>query len=538
MLQTFEGGAGRAQLIAASGTGKTLLSLWVTERMGAARAVYFAPSLALIRQTALAWAAHGNPAVRVEAICVCSDETVVDDIPRADVPVPVTTDPAEVAAFLARPLALDTRRVVFVTYQSVERVEEAFAAALGTYPEILPDLVLCDEAHRVAGPEGKRFQIVLDAGRIPGRHRLFLTATPRIVATEHAREDAYAFLASMDDVSLFGPVAYRLSFGEAIRLGLLADYVIAVLAVTDQEVRQLFSEPEEELVALAQAVATTRALERGMFRHALSFHHTRKAAARFADAVGRLATEDRHRGWCVETVFGDTPVSARAATVDRVLAAPRGLISNAKALAEGVDLPAVDAVVFVDPRRSVVEIAQAVGRALRRDPRRPDKVAHIAIPLIVEEGADPEKVLAGSAWEPVWRVVAALAAHDDRLERDLALAQRRLARADAAVGGSAGVDEAAAALERSLLLSLPSRIPLPRFRRSVALQALKAAGDPFEYGFERLLAHAEETGSAAVPVAHVAPDGFALGRWTASVRGAYRQGRLTEERIRRFETLP
>ena len=165
----------------------------------AERAVYFAPSLALIRQTVLAWFTHGEPSIQIEAMCVCSDETVADDIPRTELPVPVTTDSAEVARFLSQPLLPGTRRILFATYHSAGRVEEAFAGALHDQPEILPGLVLCDEAHRVAGPDGKKFQAVLDVARIPGKHRVFLTATPRIVAAHHDREEAYAFIASMDD---------------------------------------------------------------------------------------------------------------------------------------------------------------------------------------------------------------------------------------------------------------------------------------------------------------------------------------------------
>lgn len=638
LVAAFASGTPQAQLIAPPGIGKTVEALWIAERLDARVVLYFAPSLALVAQTAHAWCAQMAPGLGLDALAVCSDDSVGEDIPRCDVPIPVTTDPDDVAAFLRggenagdrdRPPRAGARRVVFATYQSVGAVEEGLARA--GYRRVVPktdvrdaaadplasgatadvgaepwdvgarrevDLVICDEAHRVAGPEGKRFQVVLDADRIPAARRLFMTATPRLLAPHQRRttDDGELLVASMDDTERFGPVPYRLSYGAAIELGLLADYRIDVLVVRDRDVRARLGplleraagtgtaarpgEPTvamgslggdvqdgapQDVAALAQATATVNALRDGVFRHAFSFHHTRVAALRFLDAfrtVARLtdgspdesASASDTAGlsaasWASDAVFGDWPVAARRAALAAMLAAPRGLLANVKALAEGVDAPAVDAIVFVDPKASVVDIAQIVGRALRRDPACPGKIAHIVVPLVVQDGGPDtaEAELISSVWEPVWRLVAALAAHDDRLERQFALAVRRRAERDAARDGAVAdasaapnpgsADEAVYVLAHPLVLSLPADVPLDRFRRAVVARAVDQVGDPWEYGLGRLLASVRKRRTARVAVDHVESDGYALGKWAAAQRAAFRGGRLAAERAAALDQL-
>jgi superfamily II DNA or RNA helicase len=536
----FTAGEARSQLIAPPGAGKTVMALWVTERLGASTVLYFAPSLSLVSQSATGWFGQFDPAVPLDAICVCSDETVGEDIPTSDVPLPVTTDPDVLAEFLSRPNAAPhARRIVFATYQSVYAVEAGLALAGYRRGAREIDLAVCDEAHRIAGPEGKRFQIVLDADRVPARRRLFMTATPRVLAPHQRRvtADGEALVASMDDTERFGPVAYRLSYGDAITLGLLADYQIDVLVVRDREVRTQLRDGDDDLTALAQATATVNALERGTFHHAFSFHHTKVAARRFLDAFRHIAGAARAGAWISDAVFGEMPVAGRRAALSAMLGAERGLLANVRALAEGIDAPALDAIVFVDPKRSVVDIAQVVGRALRRGPALADKKAHIVVPLVLSGEASAEAELMSSEWEPVWRLVAAMAANDERLERELALAVHQTAWRDAGRVPKVEAD-VEALLARSLVLSLPPDLPLARLVRAVTVRAVQEVGNAWEYGFGRLTAYVDRAGTAAVSAGLVEPEGYTLGRWATDQRAAFRAGRLAAERAARLEKLP
>lgn len=541
VVGVFAAGEPRAQLIAPPGVGKTLMSLWIAERLEAEFVLFFAPSLSLIAQTADAWFAQHDGGTPLRALAVCSDETVGEDIQRADVPIPVTTDPDALASFLRSPPPPGTRVVVLATYQSVGAVEAGLARAGFRRGGREVPLAVLDEAHRVAGPEGKRFQIALDASRIPAARRLSMTATPRILATHQRRTtpDGELLVASMDDTERFGSVAYRLSYGDAIRLGLLADYRIDVLVVRDRDVRQRILAGDEDILALAQATATVNALDAGAFRHAFSFHHTKVAALRFLEAVRRVAGDNRASDWTTEAVFGDWSVAARRRALDAMFGAPRGLIANVKALAEGIDAPALDAIVFVDPKASVVDIAQIAGRALRRDPRNPQKLAHIVVPLVLtgsEGAAGAEEELRTSTWEPVWRLLAAMAAHDDRLEQELALAVRRRA-AHETGAPTPDTADAESLLSRSLVLALPPDIPLERFRHAVAVRAVVETSDPWEYGFGRLEAYVARAGSARMPAEHVEPDGFRLGDWAVAQRMAFASGRLAPDRAARLAVV-
>ena len=229
--------ADRGQLIMACGTGKTLTSLFIKEKLAAERTLVLVPSLSLLKQTMQVW--RVNAKVPFEALPVCSDETVgrsEEDAAVAhtsELGVPVTTDPHDIAAFLRR---RSGPRVVFSTYQSSPQIAAAFA--VGRVPAF--DLVIADEAHRVAGIESSDFATVLDETAIKARRRLFMTATPRYFTGRvlKAAQEADLEVASMDDPAKFGTVFHRLSFGEAIKRSLLTDYQVAVVGVDNDTYRE------------------------------------------------------------------------------------------------------------------------------------------------------------------------------------------------------------------------------------------------------------------------------------------------------------
>lgn len=531
--RAFQSRQKRVQLIAPPGSGKTLMGLWVMEALGSREILVLAPSLSIIAQTVVAWTENQTGPAHIKALSVCSDETVADDIARNDVPIPVTTSVSEVAAFLTN--VANGPRVIFATYQSAHTVARALQLAGFKARTKELDLVICDEAHRIAGRTDKHFQLVLDDREIPASRRLFMTATPRVLSTRRSdREDER--VVSMDDHNHFGHVAYRLSYGQGIELGILADYQIDVLVAYDSEVRRLLQAGHHELTALSQAVASADAMEKGLFRHAFSFHHTKAQATRFADALRDVLIRDGINDVWSSTIFGEATVAARRAELGGMLEMRAGIIANVRALAEGIDAPGLDAIVFVDPKSSVVEIAQIVGRALRRDPGRPDKRAHIVLPLVISRDQSAERQLTSSVWEPVWRLLAAMSAHDERLQEELALAVHQRAWTDAA-GKPAEDSETEHLLARSLFLSLPSSIPFERFRKSVALRALEEIRDPWEYAYGRLKAYLAQHAISDVPSSFVDHDGYRLGAWVVAQRSAFHENRLSDQRAVRLESL-
>ena len=355
----------------ACGTGKTLTALWTFERLDPAVTVVVVPSLNLLKQTLEEWSRHSSLEWRF--LCVCSDESVLpaDDTPvgrTSELGVPVTTDVTEIRAFLQRP----TRKVIFSTYQSSERIGEALISEAQK-----ADLVICDEAHRLVGKIDAANSSVLSDVRFPIEKRLFLTATPRVFDASVKRSLAARGLdsASMDDTELFGRRLYSLPFGAAIEKGLLTDYQIAFIGVTRAEIAELATAKvnvertagnHSDLSMLVAEVATLKAIRKFGLSTLISFHSTVKRARYFSDelhvtakALGQGSAEGAAEIWATH-VDGGMPTGTRAArlrllrdgTPERPI-----LVSNARCLTEGVDVPTLDGVVFADPKRSKTDIA-------------------------------------------------------------------------------------------------------------------------------------------------------------------------------------
>ena len=369
---------------------------------------------------------------------MCSDQTVVgeDEFVQhtAELGFPVTTDPDVIAAFLRR----RGRRVVFATYQSSPQIAAAYR---GKTPQF--DLAIADEAHRCAGRTSSEFATILDAGKIRSRRRLFMTATPRFYTPRLRREAGLldVEVASMDDESVFGPVLHRLTFGEAIERDLLSDYQVVVVGV-DNEMYRAWAErgefvtPDGEKVTdartLAGQIALAKAMRKYNLRRVISFHSRVNAARKFSEDVPYVSAwmparaRPRRAIWS-EHVSGAMSSGHR----DRVLLRFRdfapdeiGLLSNARCLGEGVDVPTLDGVAFIDPRRSTIDIIQAVGRAIRK---APDKtLGTIVLPVFLSDDEDPDRVLDESAFKNVWDVLKALRAHDEALGEELDELRRRL----------------------------------------------------------------------------------------------------------------
>ncbi|MFF8589633.1 Helicase associated domain protein [Streptomyces althioticus] len=582
----------RASVIAACGTGKTLIAARTTARVAPrGRVLVLLPTLDLLSQTIRSWRAAGR---KGSSIAVCSARQALDHEPLgADVP--LTTDSGELTALATPPRSGPV--TAYATYASLPAVIAAHR------DHHLPpwDLVVVDEAHRTAGRIGKAWAAVHHDDQIPATRRLYLSATPRIWDGDDAPDtDGAQTVASMDDENLFGPIAYHLNLSDAIDLGLLADYQILVPVVTDHDLRDwLATGPGAGVDGLRLAgrqVAALRAIHDHRLRRILTFHHRVADARAFAttltDTAATLPAELRPEGLWADWISGHhTPQTRRRLLLEfasHTTPDTPALLSNARVLGEGIDVPAIDAVVFADPKNSPVDTVQAVGRALRQQPGA-GKKATLVVPVYLTPDEDPDDLLGADAYTPLWRTIQALRAHDDRLEARLSDPRtHRPTMPGEDPEAWLRFDRPTQAGEVALALSLrvlapksaewrrgltaarryrhthhhldvpqtyedPTGYPLGRWLtwqrhlhtkntldtvRVHALERLGIIWDPRQQAFERALAHAAayaaRHGHLAAPVEEV-HDGFPLGRWLATQRT--RAGTLTEQRAAALTAL-
>lgn len=528
----------RGQLIMACGTGKTLTALFVKEKLAADRTLVLLPSLSLLKQTLREWTANKSQDFEFQA--VCSDDTVVGDDAAvshtSDLGIPVTTDPEEIARFLRR---RSGQRVVFGTYQSSPQIAEAIE--LGHVPAF--DLVVADEAHRCAGPAKSDFATILDAAKIRAKRRLFMTATPRYFTGRIVREAKAADyeVASMDDEAKFGTVFHRLPFGEAIERDLLTDYQVVVVGVDDATYREWVE--RGELVILDRSVKTdartlagqiglAKAMKKYNLHRTITFHSRVKRASEFArsmpEVIAWMPPRHRPRGtlWADfasgEMTAGDREIRLRhLAVLDD---GERGMLANARCLSEGVDVPTLDGVAFIDPRRSEVDIIQAVGRAIRKSSEK--TVGTIVIPVFIETDEDPEIALDDSVFKPVWDVIKALRSHDEELGEQLDELRRQLGKRRARVKSPTKIH-----------LDLPTKIGR-EFADAFDVRLVERTTAAWEFWFGLLEQFAEENGHARVTANYVTPDGYRLGAWVANQRTSYAKETLKAARTELLEGVP
>lgn len=454
----------RGKLIMACGTGKTFTALRLAERVadnngGRARVLFLVPSIALLSQTLKEWTAQTQ--VDLRSYAVCSDTKVTrgaEDIAAYDLEVPVSTNGPDIAERLGRSKRAAGLTVVFSTYQSLPAIHEAQQQGLEDF-----DLVICDEAHRttgvtLAGEDASNFVKIHNADYIKASKRLYMTATPRLFddqvkgkAAEHSAE-----LVSMDDEAIYGPEFHRLGFGEAVERGLLTDYKVLVMTVDEQlasdTLARFTPQPGQELTLdLASAMigtwngltkrsgreqGTKSGFEHGAapMQRTVAFARDIKTSKQITEAFPSLIASHvdslRDKAATNEVSLHNVDVAIASNHVDGTMnamqreslltwleapvpATETRMLTNARCLSEGVDVPALDAVVFFNPRNSMVDVVQSVGRVMRKAEGK--DYGYIILPVAVPPGAEPSTVLNDNKrFRVVWQILNALRAHDDR----------------------------------------------------------------------------------------------------------------------------
>lgn len=461
----------RGQMIMACGTGKTFTSLKIAEELATGRksepttVLFLVPSIQLLNQTLREWKQESQ--IPFRAYAVCSDVQVgkgndSQDLSVHDLIYPATTNTEDLAGEITKRTEDDQFTVVFATYQSIDVVARAQGQGMPTF-----DLIICDEAHRTTGvtladADESHFVRVHDNTYLAGHKRLYMTATPRLFDpdTKEKAQANEAVLASMDDEKVFGPVLHRLGFGEAVERDLLTDYKVLVLKVDEDFVaanfqQELGASGEIKLGDAAKLIGCWNGLAKrfgtklpdGMegldltpMRRAVAFakdiKSSKAAVVAFPGIVDRLRTtvEDATDAEGDETDDQESRLGIDIKHVDGTMnALERGnllqwlkdgpakddnvcrVLTNARCLSEGVDVPSLDVVMFLTPRGSQVDIVQSVGRVMRKDPAGVKQMGYIILPIVVPSGIAPEEALRDNErFRVVWQVLQALRAHDDR----------------------------------------------------------------------------------------------------------------------------
>lgn len=455
--------ADRGKLIMACGTGKTFTGLKLAETMaGPGKAVLvLVPSLALMSQTIREWTIDSGTPLRSYAVCsdvqVGKRRRAADDVAEVelhDLDYPATTNAAKLASRAHHP-APDRMTVVFSTYQSIQVISDA--QKRHGFPEF--DLILCDEAHRttgatLAGEDESNFVKIHNQDFIAGRKRLYMTATPRVFgeAVKAKANEASAELASMDDPVLYGETLFTRGFGWAVENGLLTDYKVLVLAVDEAMVSrgvqhrladggtELKLDDATKIIGCYKALTKTglkdELLTDGQpMRRALAFckdiASSKLVRTEFANVVSEYLASDEG-----QDAMGDAAVlECQLRHVDGTMGAKeRGmhldwlkddagegvarLLSNARCLSEGVDVPALDAILFMHPRKSQIDVVQSVGRVMRRAPGK--QLGYVILPIGVPAGVTPAQALDDNErYRVVWQILNALRSHDERFDARL-----------------------------------------------------------------------------------------------------------------------
>ncbi len=466
--------ANRGKLIMACGTGKTFTALKIAERIAGAggRVLFLVPSLNLLSQTLTEWTQESETPLHSFAVCSDSDvgkkRNKDDDVVQTlihELRYPATTDPARLAAEMKKRHDGQHMSVVFSTYHSIETIAQAQKDH--GLPEF--DAVICDEAHRTTGAtfddaDESAFVRIHDGSYIRSAKRLYMTATPRIYgenAKNSAERDNVA-LCSMDDESLYGKELYVITFSEAVRRGLLCDYKVLVLSIEESHVNRRLEEfwkdeenqlkvddaakiigcwkalskqdVSEDLVndsqAMRRAVAFCQVIEakQGSKVHKVS---SKQISSMFQSVVEAYQASDENapedneenRAYSLrceaEHVDGGMGASEKESKLSWLKAeTPENtcrILSNVRCLSEGVDVPALDAVLFLTPRNSQVDVVQSVGRVMRNAPGK--KRGYVILPVVIPAGVEPHDALNDNkTYKVVWQVLQALRSHDDRFD--------------------------------------------------------------------------------------------------------------------------
>jgi predicted helicase len=522
----------RAQLIMACGTGKTLVGQRVSEAINANSVVILVPTLTLVGQTLNSWITNTRLADSFDFFTVCSDLGRVDGFDdligdKSEFPFYISTTPGELREFLRRPSK--RAKIVFCTYQSSHTLiegSEGFQFDFGIF----------DEAHRIVGPKAKRFNLALSEENIRIRKRLFMTATPRVISMPNSSVKSQTEILGMNNVDLFGVKAHVLSFRKAVDEGLICPIKLLVAVITDDEIsvdrlnrsKTLGNGIEFDSKWVALKIAVTKAINLVNAKKVITFHSRVKTAKQFSDS-SEIGIGSELTGFKIAHVNGSQPGFQRSEMLRIFTEAERSLITNAQCLTEGIDIPAVDLIVFSDPKYSKVAITQALGRAMRKPKDQREKsVGYVLVPIYSKSLADSDLHEAAfrEQFDTVMRVAISILEHSDSLtEESGAVKSTKTKRVFS-------LSQLGPSLE-----ILTHSLELRKLIEGIKIEALpeSAPALSWDQGYKLLLEFQRTYGDVRVPPTFRTIAGRDLGKWVLSVRKQL--DKLSPIQIEKLEAL-
>ena len=454
----------RGKLIMACGTGKTFTALRIAEKETNSKGtvLFLVPSIALLGQTLREW--KSDTVTNIHAICICSDPEISKKIGRNEemdtdrideLAYPASTDVDQVLQQFEniKKRSEEGMTVVFSTYQSIDVISKSQKKLMENgFPEF--DLIICDEAHRttgvtIAGKDESSFTKVHNNDFLKSKKRLYMTATPRLYNDDSKSKAAQAdaILCSMDDESLYGQEMYRIGFGQAVEQNLLADYKVLILTLSDADIppsiQKLIADGDSEINTddAAKLIGCINALSKEVLgddglltetdpepmKRAVAFCSNIKTSKKISEIFNSVSKDyieslpEDKRGNMVSLSCDHIDGTMSAPDKDRLLGWLKkekkdkecSILTNVRVLSEGVDVPSLDAVLFLSARNSQVDVVQSVGRVMRKSPGK--KYGYIIIPVVVPSNVDADKAMDDNdRFKVVWSVLNALRAHDDQ----------------------------------------------------------------------------------------------------------------------------
>ena len=523
----------RATALMACGTGKTLVALWVSEQMGCQNILVLLPSLTLVRQALHEWLRE-TEWPHLSYLCVCSDPTVASKeldsikVNQSDLDFAVTIYSSTVKQFLSQ----NTKgvKILFSTYQSAHIVAE------GMDSDFRFDLGIIDEAHKTTGREGKKFGFALKNDNLCIKKRLFLTATPRHYNINKKNEEGdFDLVYSMDNPDIYGKVAHQLSFAKAARRDIICNYKVIISVVTSEQVNKEMLKRGEVLIngdvvnaqLIASQIAFKEAINKYNIKRIFTFHRSVATAESFT-GKGSEGIRTQLPDFNTFHVNGTMSTAVREGIMNEFKYSDSSVISNARCLTEGVDLPAVDMVAFMSPKKSKVDIVQATGRAMRKDPQNPDKtLGYILVPLYLEITTDEsiEDAVDKADFVEVWNVLQALQEQDEVLADIIRQMQEDKGKGEEQKGDDFG----------DIIDIFGVDISLKTLQESITALCIDKLGFTWDLRYGELIKYKEQFGNYNVPSEWA--ENKQLGRWVNTQRKCYRNEELSKDRIKRLEDI-
>lgn len=419
----------RGRLIMPCGTGKSLTAFWIANSLDAKSIIVAVPSLSLIKQTLEDWTKEFlaiNETPIPDWLVICGDESTSrldnDEFVNEtySLGIPTTTNVDEIVTFLKKKHT--ARKIIFTTYQSSRRLIIAANKLKFKF-----ELAILDESHKTVGGKSKTFSALISDKDISINKRIFMTATERIVLGKN--DDVY----SMNDEMIYGKRFFQLSFKDAIKAvpQIICDYKILTITVTSREIKNLIDDnklitdksnelEDQEAQSIAAAIALRKATKAYGIKHIVSFHKGIKAAEKFTllnNKLNQIKTDKINLP--AFHISSRKSAGTRAQLIDDFKNEKSALITNARCLTEGIDIPTIDCVLFADPKQSIVDIVQAAGRALRPYPGK--QFGYIMMPLIVPDNIEIEDFSNSTSFKEVVKIITALSSQDERIVEEFKL---------------------------------------------------------------------------------------------------------------------